>query len=98
MVFMITEHASTRIKERVGISSNRSQSRLVGNALDRGIKHCEVKGRLKKWIDSLYFQEKTANNIRLYGDKAYIFNSTTLITVIQVPHNLMKDLSSFKKK
>lgn len=34
----------------------------------------------------------SANNIRIYGDKAYIFNDETLITVIQVPQELTKNL------
>lgn len=43
---------------------------------------------------SLYFKNKNANNIRLYGDKAYIFCDKVLVTVIQIPTGLMKD---FKK-
>nr|DAY91531.1 MAG TPA: hypothetical protein [Caudoviricetes sp.] len=38
----------------------------------------------------MYFYNQTANNIRLYGDKAYIFAGSTLVTVIQIPPDLLK--------
>ena len=52
--------------------------------------HSETTGNLKKWVDSLYFYNETANQVRLYGDKAYIFHNQELITVIQIPQNLVK--------
>ncbi len=39
-----------------------------------------------------------ADNIRIYGDKAYIFCSVVLVTVIQVSVSLMKDLKQMVKK
>lgn len=67
---------------------------MANKAFEEGITHSQTKGRLNKWVTSLYFKNKSANNIRLYGDKAYIFCDKVLVTVIQIPIGLMKD---FKK-
>lgn len=44
----------------------------------------------------LYFYNRTANQIRLYGDKVYLFHNKDLITVIQVPNNLVKHIKNKK--
>lgn len=92
----LTKHAKTRIKERCGLGKKGSL-RAAEKALTEGIPHSRTKGRLNKWITSLYFGGSKANNIRLYGDKAYIFHNQTLITVMQIPQNLMKDLKKMVK-
>lgn len=43
-------------------------------------------------MTSLYFNNKTANNIRLYNDKAWIFAGKNLITVLQIPASLKKSV------
>ena len=89
----VSKHAGKRIKERCGFTK-KSSERMAEKAFEEGITHNKTKGRLNKWVTSLYFREKKANNIRLYGDKAYIFCNEVLVTVIQIPPSLMKD---FKK-
>ena len=37
------------------------------------------------------------NQIRLYSDKAYIFTGDKLITVIQIPHNLVKEVDKLRR-
>lgn len=95
---VVTNHAKERIKSRSGLK-NKSIDRIVQRALDEGITHGQTKGRLKKWVDSLFFYNMTATNIRLYGDKAYIFDKNkTLITVLQIPSDLTKDLKKMIKE
>lgn len=89
----VSEHAKNRLKERCGFNKKASE-RMAEKAFKKGITHGQTKGNLNKWVTSLYFNNTSANNIRLYGDKAYIFCGETLVTVIQIPQNLMKD---FKK-
>lgn len=89
----VSKHAETRMKERCGINK-RSAQKMAEKAFKMGVTHSQTKGNLKKWVTSLYFSHKTANNIRLYGDKAYIFAGETLITVLQVPSNLRNDMGS----
>lgn len=52
---------------------------------------------LNKWVTGLYFRNANANNMRLYGDKAYIFCGETLVMAIQIPVGLMKDLKGMIK-
>lgn len=92
----ITNHAKDRLKERCGLNK-KSKDRMVQRVLKNGIHHRDTKGRLHKWITSLYFNNKDDNNIRVYGQKAYIFHSDILITVIEIPNNLKKDMSKMLK-
>lgn len=83
----ISKHAKKRMKERCGFKK-KSVERMARKAFNDGITHSQTSGRLNKWITGLYFNNQSANNIRLYGDKAYIFCKDTLVTVIQIPPNL----------
>ncbi len=89
----VTKHANKRIRERCGIN-RKSCERVAKLALERGVPHNRTKGRLNKWVTKVYFKNEKANNIRIYGDKAYIFSDETLITVIQIPQEITKDLKS----
>lgn len=89
----VSKHAETRLRERCGIN-RKSAQRIAEKAFNDGIQHSQTKGNLKKWVTSLYFNNKAANNIRLYGDKAYIFGGEVLITVLQIPSNLRNDMRS----
>ena len=71
---------------------------MAQKAFEDGITHSQTKGGLNKWITSLYFVNQRANNIRLYGDKAYIFCGSTLVTVIQIPIGLVKDMKKMIRK
>lgn len=90
-----SRHARQRMKERCGLP-RKSVDRITERAFNQGITHQETSGSLRKWVDELYLSHETANNIRLYGDKVYLFAEGTLITVIQIPNNLIKGLKKAK--
>lgn len=92
----VSSHAEQRLKERCGFNK-KARDRMAEKAFTEGITHKETKGRLNKWITSIFFKNCNANNIRLYGDNAYIFCGETLVTVIPVPNNLKKDLMNMCK-
>jgi len=94
---IITNHAEERIIERCGIKK-KSVERIVDKVLEKGYSHNQLKGRLKKWVDGIYLKERTANNVKLYGDKAYVFVDNKLVTVIQIPQDLMKDFRKMVKE
>lgn len=94
---ILTEHSKIRLKERCGLNKD-SLERISEKAFLYGITHSETKGNLNKWITSLYFQNCAANNIRLYGDKAYLFTENKLITVVQIPNNLLDAVRKINKK
>ena len=93
----ITKHAEKRAKERCGIN-DKAIERMAEKVLKDGIKHKDCTGQIKKWVDKLYLEEKVANNIRLYGDKAYLFKRTTLITIIQIPNNLVNRVKTIQAR
>jgi hypothetical protein len=83
-VLDVTHHGTKRIRERCGIKA-KGVDRLAKIAFEKGLTHSETKGELKRYITSLYFYNKTANNIRIYGDKVYIFCDEVLVTVLDLP-------------
>lgn len=93
----ITEHAKQRMKERCGFNKKAAE-RMAKKAFEQGVTHAQTKGKLNKWITSLYFKNVKANNIRLYGNYAYIFAGETLVTVIPVPVGLRKDLENMIRR
>ena len=94
---MVTKHAKDRMKQRCGLNE-KSADRMAMIAYENGLRHGDLTGNLKEWADRLYFKNRSANQIRLYGDKAYIFHDTKLITVLQIPHNLVKEANKLRKR
>lgn len=93
----VTKHAKERMKQRCGLNA-KSSDRIAKIAYEKGLRHADLTGNLKKWVDGLYFKNTVANQIRLYGDKTYIFHDTDLITVLQTPHNLVKEADKLRIK
>lgn len=94
---IITKHAQRRMRQRCGVGKN-SVKRMAKKVYDFGMTHSDTTGNLKKWVDGLYFYNKSANQIRLYGDKAYIFHNQVLITVVQIPQNLVQFVERKEKQ
>lgn len=92
----ISNHARQRMKERCGFN-RKSQERMVEKAFNEGITHKQTKGKMNRWVTSLFFKNCNANNIRLFGDFAYVFCGETLVTVIGIPINLKKDFQKMIK-
>jgi hypothetical protein len=82
----ISKHAEERANERLGLPIKPFE-KLANKALSNGIKHSDTVGRLNKYITSLFFYNKSANNTRIYGEFIYLFNNETLITVLNLPNN-----------
>lgn len=93
----VSNHGKMRMKQRCGFNK-KSCERIAKKAFEEGVRHGETTGRLNKWISSLYMKNKSANNIRIYGDKAYIFCGDVLVTVIQIPSDLQKNMKSMIKR
>lgn len=93
----ISDHARERMKERCGFRG-KTQDKMARKAYEQGITHSQTKGNLNKWITSLFFSHQKANNIRLYGDHAYIFRDDTLITVFPIPVSLRKNKDKMIRK
>ena len=85
----VTIHAGRRIRERVGVNKKSVQT-VSDRALSRGLSHEDLTGKLKRYIDKLYFKSKTANNIKVFAEKVYLFRDTVLITVVPLPTGLKR--------
>lgn len=83
----VSRHAYERLHERCGLS-RKAATRMAEKAFYIGMKHSDTKGQINRWITFLYFNNKNANNIRLYGNFAYIFCNKILVTVLEIPNNL----------
>lgn len=81
---IVTKHAIKRVKERTGLKKKLAEKLLI-KALDKGLKQEEVKGRLRKYVDWLYFQHENADNIRIYNDFVFICNKYAFITIFPIP-------------
>lgn len=93
----VTRHARKRLHERDGIGKSAVQRRAQ-LALDRGYQHWQTKGRLKRWLSEQWEYKQTANGMRVYGDKLYIFSGSTLVTVLQIPQELTRNLKNYIKR
>lgn len=85
----ITAHAKKRMRQRCGYKA-RTAEKMARRAWAKGIHHSDTCDSIKRYFDMLYLSHRNANNIRQYGDKAYLFKGETLITVIQIPMEIYR--------
>ena len=97
MSVILTSHGKNRIIKRTE-GKKKTAVKLAEKAFNEGIRHKEAKGRLKKYLDKLYLCHKTANNIRVYNQKVFLFQGEKLITVFSLPANLCKTADQISKK
>lgn len=93
----LTKHSIARLEQRCGVSK-RNAPTVAKRAFRRGITHAETHGNLHRFLDSLYLSQKKGTNMRIYGNAVYVFKEDTLITVINIPENLMDDVKEIKEK
>ena len=81
----VSKHGAKRARQRVGLPK-KSVERNAKRALTEGIGYREASGALRRYIGWLYESyDWNGNNIRIYGDKVWIFHDSILITVLNVP-------------
>lgn len=93
----LTNHSKKRMKERCG-SNKSSEQKIAQTAFEKGITHAETSGSLHRYLDGLYLSHHKANNMRIYGDKVFIFCGDQLITVLQLPSKYMKTCNQIRGK
>lgn len=80
----MTRHAKARLKDRAGLRKGVAEKNAE-RALTYGLTHAETKAGLKRYLDYLYLSHGNGNNMRVFHRHVYIFNGTTLITVLPLP-------------
>ena len=53
-LMIVTKHAKQRMKQRCGLKE-KSSDRIAKIAYEKGLRHSDLTGNLKKWVDGLYF-------------------------------------------
>jgi predicted HAD superfamily Cof-like phosphohydrolase len=92
---MVTDHAEQRVKDRLGLSKTIA-NKVANKALEKGIQHKDVSGSLRRFLDGLYLQYCTANGIRIYNNKVFLFHGNVLITILDLPHKYFKTVEKIK--
>ena len=89
----VSKHANKRIKGRMGINM-KSGDRQLSLAIERGIHHGQMKGNLRKWADSFALRDEKKKYVVTYNAHLFLIDksSKTLITMIPVPSNIMKNI------
>lgn len=54
--------------------------RMADKEYYHAIKHIETKRKFNKWICGKYLAKGEANNIRIYGDKEFVFCDDVFVT------------------
>lgn len=99
----ISKNAFEKLKHKSGLNK-KAAIKVSKNAYKYGIKHSETSGNLYRYMSSLAANSNKGTDLRLYGDKAFIFNKNTnkkaiiLVTVIQLPNNISKKVIELKNK
>jgi hypothetical protein len=83
----VTNHSRKRFKQRLGLSKKACQ-RHAEIAFLQGATHADVRGRAKRYLDRLFLQHHTANQLRVHGQFVYLFNNNVLITVLGLPKSM----------
>ena len=87
----LTKHSISRLKERCGVTK-KNAPKVARRAYTKGIKHSQTTGNLHRYLDTLYLSQRNGTNMRIYGDSVFVFREDTLITVINLPNNLLKEI------
>ena len=80
----VTRHAEDRMHQRSGLKK-KSLQRLADRAYDRGTPRAELKSEIRHWVDHRYETHDQNTDLRVYGDKLYVFCEHRMVTLIQLP-------------
>ena len=53
--------------------------------MERGLRREDTHGSFRRYLDYLYHYNRSANNIRVWAEKVYIFSDNSLVTVLNLP-------------
>jgi hypothetical protein len=98
---VITKHAKQRTKDRCGISKKISK-KIADKALEKGIKHSDTTGSLKRYLDKIYLAQHNANNLRIYMEKIFLFHNNSQenieLSIFNLPQKYKKTIIDIKNK
>jgi hypothetical protein len=93
----VTNHAKDRTKERLGLSKKCAEKNAQ-KAFEYGVKHSEVTGSLRRYLDSVYLRHRNSNNTRIYNRKLYLYNENILVTIMNLPNKYSELADKLQRK
>lgn len=93
----LTRHALQRGKERLGLRDEAIE-RLAERALNEGLRTSDTSGRFRRYLDKLFLSHGKAGNLRVYGEKIYLFNGSLLITIFHLPNEYKKAAAKLRTR
>lgn len=82
---IVTRHGYKRSRERLGIPKD-AVKKNAEKALIYGVERHDASGPLRRYLDALFYEYCTANNLRVFNRHIYIFCDEVLVTVMNVPY------------
>lgn len=95
----VSRHGFKRARERLGIPKD-AVKRNAEKALKYGIERTDASGPFRRYLDSMYYEYGTANNLRVFNRHIYIFCNEVLVTVMNVPYKYVDtaDITQRRKR
>ena len=93
----ISKHGIKRARERLGIPKD-AVKRDAEKAMKYGIERSEATGPFRRYLDALYYEYGTANNLRVYNRHIYVFCDEVLATVMCVPRKYCDVVDSMQRR
>ena len=94
----VTNHGEHRTRKRTGVP-RKAVERMAQKALIEGIGRCEFSGSLRRYLDGMYHHHnEEANNIKVWGEKVWVFNGDVLITVMDLPQRYKNSANGKARK
>lgn len=80
----VTNHGGKRVRERLGIPK-KAVERMAALALSEGKRHADFAGSMRRYLDGVFLEHRSANNLRVYAQHVFVFSGEALITAWQLP-------------
>lgn len=93
----VSRHADNRARKRAGVPRS-AVKRMAARAMTEGVTRLETAGSLRRYLDYLYHYDESANNIRVWSEKVWIFADQTLITVLDLPQRYKNRANGMGRK
>ncbi len=98
MSIYISNHASARLKERVGIKGAKEKENYVRKAYFEGKREDDCTGISLKHIKKHKKAEFEARELVLYQDQIFVFEDQGLITVLSIDKKYAKNMNKNRCK
>ncbi len=72
-------HAEHRMRKRFGLP-RRATVRMADMALTAGTPRTDFSGRLRRYLDALFYEHGADTDMRIYSQHLFVFRGETLVT------------------